>query len=420
MKQFTVSIIGVGARGGAAYGEYIHESNQKFRITALCDIAPSKLKKWGDKFGVPEEERYSTEEEFFQTKRSDLLLIAVLDADHVRIAKRALSLGYHILLEKPISGDKEELYELLAEAKKTDRIVMVCHVLRYTVAFRKMKQLLDEGAIGKLVAVDALEQIAYWHFAHSYVRGNWRVAAETTPSIMAKCCHDLDLLQYFAGSRCISVSSVGSLNYFNPENAPKGHGERCLSCAANEGCPYDAKAFYLNRWKRNGCPSDAWPFHVLSDEPTTEEVLLRALENGPYGECVFLGKNDVADNQTVIAAFENGVNATLRMMAFTAGGGRKYCLYGSHGEIEYNEEAETILLKPFGKEIQTIRITDLTDNLKGHGGGDYGMIDSLYLVLCGENAADTSIANSVESHLMAIAAEESRLQGGVKILIRHE
>ena len=139
-------------------------------------------------------------------------------------------MGYDVLLEKPITDKEEECRSLLAAQKKYGGKVLVCHVLRYAGAFRKVEELLKAGAVGRLVEIQALEQVAYWHQAHSYVRGNWRRSEDTSPMILAKCCHDLDLLQYYAGARCKSVSSMGDLTYFTSKNAPEGAAKRCLEC----------------------------------------------------------------------------------------------------------------------------------------------------------------------------------------------
>ena len=416
MKQpvFTVSIIGVGARGGEAYGRYISTLTNKFKIVSLCDPNSERLKKYGAAFSVPESGRFLDEDEFFRKKRSDVLLVCTLDKMHVRMAERGLALGYDILLEKPITDDATELAALVESAKKCGRTVMVCHVLRYTVAMRKLKELLDAGEIGRLVSIDQTENVGSWHAAHSYVRGNWRRSEDTSPMIMAKCCHDLDLLQYFAGAHCKSLSSMGSLFYFKKENRPDGSAERCVNCRLMETCPYSAKKVYIDLWKELGCPENAWPMNVVTDElPLTEEKILNALTSSPYGRCVFACDNNVVDNQTIIMQFENGITATLKMEAFVKYGGRNIRFFGSDGELEFNGHEDKIYLRKYFGENQEWKLTDLTNDLEGHGGGDHRMIDALYEILAdGKRDADTSIEHSAESHYMAIAAEESRLLGG--------
>ena len=338
---------------------------------------------------------------------------------HVRMAKKALLLGYDIVLEKPISDDSQELRELSELARETGRKIMVCHVLRYTVTMRKLKEVLNSGAIGKLISIDHTENVVFWHEAHSYVRGNWRNRALSTPMIMAKCCHDLDLLQDFVGSKCRAVSSMGSLAYFKPEFKPNGSADRCVNCKYVESCSYSAKKVYIEMWKNVGCPANQFPFSLITDVyPTTETALQEAITDGPYGRCVFACDNDVVDNQTVIMQFENGITATLKMEAFVKDGGRDIRFFGTEGELVLNEgKGEIILKKYFGADT-VWKINELTDDLEGHGGGDHRMIDELYDVMTGATPkVATSIDESIESHYMALAAEESRLNGGALVEI---
>ncbi len=422
-KIITVSIIGVGARGAEAYGRYIYESKDRFKITSLCEPNEYRLKKYGDIFEIAEEDRFTNEEEFFKKKRSDVLLIATMDRLHVRQAMVALELGYDILLEKPISNEPEELRMLVAKAKEKGRMVMVCHVLRYTVMISKIKELLDNGAIGRLISMDQTENVCYWHQAHSFVRGNWRNSDETSPMIMQKCCHDLDLIQYFIGDRCRSVSSMGSLAYFKPENKPEGSADRCIYCKYKDECKYSAKRIYLDGWKECG-GGDTFPYTIITDVlPLTEEALVTALKESVYGRCVYSCDNNVVDNQTVIMQFENGVTATLKMEGFTARGGRDFRFFGTEGEIELCEIEDRLVLRRFMEEPKVWKISELVDDLGGqgaggHGGGDYRMIDTLYNIYFGDKLnASSSIERSVESHYMALAAEKSRVNGGKLIEI---
>ncbi len=413
-KIVTVSIIGLGGRGGEAYGRYLVEQKEKFQITNVCDINPVRLQKYGDLFGVEAQNRFDDEDAFFAEKRSDVLFVTTQDQLHIRMAKRALNLGYDLVLEKPISDKAEELRELSELAHKTGRKIMVCHVLRYTVMMRKLKEVLNSGAIGRLISIDHTENVVFWHEAHSYVRGNWRNRGQATPMIMAKCCHDLDLIQDFVGSECRSVASMGSLAYFKAENKPQGATDRCINCPYIDSCVYSAKKVYIDMWKDAGKPANRFPFSLVSDAyPTTEEALYKAIETNMYGRCVFACDNDVVDNQTVIMQFENGVTATLKMEAFVKDGGRDIRFFGTEGELDLREGEDTITLKKYFGENTIWKISELTDDLEGHGGGDHRMIDELYDIMTGKTPeVATSIDESIESHYMALAAEESRLNGG--------
>ncbi len=418
-KIVTVSIIGLGGRGGEAYGRYIQKLSDKFKITHVCDVNLVRLTKYGELFDVCKENRFDTEEKMFEKKWSDVLFITTQDRMHVRMAKKALQLGYDIVLEKPISDNVEELRELSNLAHETGRKIMVCHVLRYTVMMRKLKEILKSGAIGRLVSIDHTENVVYWHEAHSYVRGNWRNTDVAVPMIMAKCCHDLDLIQDFVGSRCKAVSSMGSLFYFKPENRPEGSADRCVNCKYVDTCTYSAKKIYVEMWHNVGEPENLFPFNLITDAyPTTEEALYKSITESPYGRCVFACDNNVVDNQTTIMQFENGITATLKMEAFVKDGGRDIRFFGTEGELELNESKNTITLKRYFGDNTVWKITDLTEDLEGHGGGDHRMIDELYDIMVGEKSTvATSIDESIESHYMALAAEESRKNGGKLVKI---
>ena len=310
MKIFSAAILGCGNRGAESYGTLMNARKDQFKITALCDVCSDKLKKYSERFDVPPEACFTDEKEFFQEKRADLLILATMDADHVRQCLKALELGYDVLLEKPITQKRDECEQLLAAQKKYGGKVLVCHVLRYAPAYLKVDELINEGAIGRLVTIQALEQVIYWHQAHSFVRGNWRNGEETAPMILAKCCHDLDLLQFYAKSPCKSVSSMGELTYFTPENAPEGAAKRCTDCEYIETCPYSAKRIYVDTWLAEGKQATVFPHNQITTAyPLTEEAIYEAIRTGIYGRCVYHCDNDVVDHQITAMTFENGVKA---------------------------------------------------------------------------------------------------------------
>ena len=418
-KIYTVAIIGVGARGAFAYGDKIHKASDRFKIVAICDINEERLHRMGERFNVPVEQRFNTDTEFFKEKRADMVLIATPDTAHYGHALSAFKLGYDVMCEKPLSDNREKCLEMLNAQKASGKKALVCHVLRYAPAFVKTFELLHSGAIGKLIAINALERVAYWHQAHSYVRGNWRNTDVAAPMILAKCCHDLDLLQYYAESKCVSVSSVGDLVHFKAENAPEGATSHCVNCPHKETCPYSAYLLYYKKWQAMGCPENTWPANVLVAPPLTEEKLLAHLAEGSYGRCVYRCDNNVVDHQLTTMTFENGVKATLTMTAYTADGGRRYHFHGTMGELILEEAENRIIVHKYGKEAEIIDTKSLIEGGYGHGGGDQGLVNQLYSILSGENAAATSFEASVESHLMGICAEESRLAGG-KLVYLHE
>ena len=296
----------------------------------------------------------------------------------------------------------------------------MCHVLRYTPFYQKIKEIIESGTIGDVVSIQAMESVLWWHQAHSYVRGNWRSSEETSPMILAKCCHDLDLLLWLSGKRCKQVSSFGSLKVFKSENAPEGSAEYCVNCSVREGCPYDAEKIYLYN-ERTGVArgNNQWPCDVLTLEPTVETVR-RAIEKGPYGRCVYHCDNNVVDHQVVIMEMEDSSTADLTMCAFTAGS-RSIDVMGTLGEIKGNLDENYIKVLPFGEKPIKYHAEDLLDGISmeydpyGHGGGDKRLIRDLINLIKenGETSSSlTTLERSLESHYAALAAEESRVLSG--------
>ena len=410
-KKFKVAVVGCGSRG-LTYTTNMFEKSDKYEIVSLCDINPAQIEKMKSVLPLNNVSEFVEPEEFFKEKRADLVVIASPDRVHVPQALKALELGYDILLEKPISDNREELASLIEAQKKYGGKIIICHVLRYAPAFVKCGELLKSGVIGKLYAIDANERVAYWHWAQAYVKGMWANMEISHPSILAKCCHDLDILVGYADSECDTLSSIGELGFFKAENAPEGAADRCFECKYKDTCAYSAKRIYIDAWHENGEPEFEWPFNKISlIKPTVEENLVEGIKTHDFGKCAFKQKVDMIDHQMVQMTFKNGIRASLKMM-YASSSGRRITFYGTYGEIILDERMDEIHVLPFGGVNQIIKISSLIKGSVGHGGGDGKIVDELYDMLVGESDVKTSLAKSVECHLMGIAAEESRKMGG--------
>ncbi|MBQ4616894.1 MAG: Gfo/Idh/MocA family oxidoreductase [Clostridia bacterium] len=411
MKQFTVAIIGVGSRGGETYAMYQKKFPERMKIVAIAEPREDHRELAKRLWDLTDEQCYVDADSLLaQPKLADVCIIATPDDTHVAIALKALDLGYHLLLEKPISPSKEEVIALREKVNETGLTVAVCHVLRYTVFYSELRRVLQSGAIGELVNFQAIEQVGYWHQAHSFVRGNWRTG---TPMILQKCCHDMDILLFLIGKRCLRLSSFGGLYEFRADRAPEGAALRCMDgCACKDDCPYDAEKIYITNTATGIANGQTYPTEVLVTEPTVERVY-EAIKTGPYGRCVYHCDNDVVDHQTINMEFEDGVTGVFTMSGLTEFPCRQIKLMGTRGQIDANMDTGLIHVTPHGKPMYTIDVHDLTDDFDGHGGGDHLMMSGLFDAIEGTcTDLRTDINVSVESHLMCFAAEESRLNGG--------
>lgn len=417
----TIAIAGVGSRGKNAYGFELLNMKDRAKVVAVADIDPERLALAGDAHGVPQDMRFASAEEMLaMPKLADAMLICTQDRQHVPHAVAALEKGYDIMMEKPISPKLEDLQMITRVAREKGRRVIVCHVLRYTPFFQTIKRTIDSGMLGKVVSIQALENVRYWHQAHSFVRGNWRREEDTSPMILAKCCHDLDYFVWLCGKKCERVSSYGSLMYFKESNAPEGAALRCTQgCKAKADCPYDAEKIYLTN-KETGILNGnvEWPIDVLAENPT-EEKIHNAIETGPYGRCVFHCDNDVVDHQVVNMQMEDGASLSLTMSAFTSIGGRTIKVMGTLGDLWGDMHENRIRICAFGQEPQIIDLGREEKDFAGHGGGDHLLMEQFIDLMQGKepDSTVTTLETSVESHLVALAAERSRLENGASIEI---
>ena len=406
MKKITVAIVGAGARGMHAYAPYLKENPELGEVVAVAE--PHELRRdiCKKEYNINDVNVFETWEDLLDKDRlADAIIIANNDESHYEPTKLALEKGYHILLEKPMSNKLEDIVRLGELAKEfPNQVFMICHVLRYTTFFSKLKEIVNSKELGELVSIQHNENIGYWHFAHSFTRGNWRNSNETSPLILAKSCHDMDILLWLTNKKCISVSSFGYLTHMRVKNFKDGMAERCLDCKdeVEKNCPYSAKKLYL---------SEKPIFAKIVHPIPTKENLKEALRNGPYGRCVYKCDNNVVDHMVTILEFEDEVTATFNLSAFTEECNRTIKLMFTHGEVGGNHVKNTIEVKRFKKYGQnTIETITPEEVVGGHGGGDHGIMED-FVKLVSENGGEgkTSATKSVESHIMAFAAEHSRL-----------
>lgn len=406
MKPVTLIVAGAGNRG-TVYSQYAVQHPDKAKVVSVADPRDFYRERQAKSHAIPAKNVFCDWREMAARERfADAVVIATQDRMHRECVEAFAAKGYHILLEKPMAPDEASCRAILTAAKAGGALFAVCHVMRYTDYTQKLKELLDAGAVGDVVSIQLLEPVGFWHQAHSFVRGNWRNEAQSSSMLLAKSCHDLDWIRYLIGTRCLRVSSFGSLKHFRREERPAGAGERCVDCRVEASCPYSAVKIYLGR-ARSG--HTGWPVAVITPEPT-EASVLEAIRTGPYGRCVYACDNDVVDNQVVNMEFEGGRTASFTMTAFTEKRDREVRIFGTRGEINGDGELLDVydFLTDSHREIDT-RATD-AGALTGHGGGDYGLMRCFVeAVATGDGSRILSgPEESLQTHLTVFAAERSR------------
>ena len=406
-KPITAITLGAGSRGNV-YGNYGIQFPKELNIIGVAEPITLRNERYTEKHNIPEENRFITWEHVFnRPKFADAIIISTPDNLHYGPCMKALEMGYDILLEKPIAPTEEECRAILALAKKTGRIVAVCHVLRYAPYFIKLKEMIDSGVIGELISIQHFEPIEHIHMSHSYVRGNWHNSKETTPIILAKSCHDLDILRWLVGEPCKSISAFGGLKWFKESNAPSGSTNRCTDgCAVEATCPYSALKIYHRDRQRT------YVFDLPEDKSAHGEFILEQLKTTNYGRCVYKMDNDQPDHYVTSMEFENEVTANFSMEAFTSYHGRRTRIMGSLGDItgdmDHFIHTDFLTNKATKWDITVEDVGDYKNS--GHGGGDWALVTDWVKAVKKQDASllTSTIDASVESHIIGFSAEKSR------------
>ncbi len=412
MKKLKVILIGGGDRG-MRYTNLMKELPEKYQVIAVAEPLENRREFVKEKHSIPDNMCFSDWKPLLEMgKIADLCVIATMDRDHFAPAMKAIELGYDILLEKPMAPTQKECTILSKAAEEKGVRVVICTVLRYSGVFNCLKRIIDDGKIGKVMSINHEECVGIVHQSHSFVRGNWGNIARSSQMLLQKSCHDIDIIQWLLGKKCKKVQSFGTLSYFTRENAPEGSPERCHEgCPHADTCAFNAVKLYYDD-KENGWFRGAATKHVYH----TDELVEKALHETLYGKCVFKCDNDVVDHQTVNMLFEDDTTVTFTMNAFNAGG-RFMHIMGTKGEIRAALDSQSPI-KVYYFSTQSDEYFDIsgTDGVNGgHGGGDEGIVATLYHYLT-DNYNGKSIPTIEESyynHSIVFAAEKSRKENTV-------
>lgn len=404
----TVAIIGAGDRG-SRYARILTEQAWG-TVVGVAEPVDERRLDLATGAAVPPDGQFLDWRDMLSRPRfADAIVVSTRDDRHHEPTIAALEAGYYVLVEKPMATTEDQATEMVRTAQRTGRILAVCHVLRYTAYTEALRELIDAGTIGDIVSVEHLEPVGWWHHAHSYVRGNWRRADESTFMLMAKSVHDIDWLSSIVGRQAVRVSSFGSLQHFRPENRPAGAADRCLDCAVEPSCPYSAPRLYLSCLKEH--QPNRWPLSVVTSARTADGVLT-ALRGGPYGRCVYDCDNDVVDHQVVSIEYQGGATAAFTMIAFSPHMFRRTRIFGSQGYLEGDGVSIRVTDFRHGEEHRIdLAAAGGPGADDGHGGGDEGLIRAFTEAIRSGDPERylTPVSDSLDSHRLTWAAERARL-----------
>lgn len=415
--ELEAVIIGAGARGNRVFAELMTTESTGWRVSAVVEPDEGRREAFRRRHGIPEDRAFVSLDALLAGPRAgDVAFICTPDVTHYSICAAVSSAGYDVLLEKPIATSLPDCLALLDVQQTHGNRIFVAHVLRYSPFFRTVKEVVASRRHGLVRNIRLTENVGHWHFAHSYVRGNWRRRDETAPIVLTKSSHDLDLIAWLMEEdRPAFVSSFGSLEYFTARNAPPGSAERCVECPLQDSCLYSATRFYVH--DRPG-----WPYEVVAAVPPDAdptEARRAAIETGPYGRCVWKLDNDVCDNQVVNVQFESGIHASFGLYGLTADNTRRITVLMDDAELVGDLHRGQLAIFDFTGRKDDVRSRRVPVPLAEdhHGGGDVALLRTLHehLTTGAHREVMTSLQGSIASHVLAFLADESRRKGGAPL-----
>jgi predicted dehydrogenase len=440
----TAAVIGLGERGANVYGAYASTHQDRLKIVACAEPNPERRQRFARQHGIPAERVFASGADFFNAqKMADAVFICTMDRQHEEQAMKALRLGYHVLLEKPIAVTEEGCRTVVREALRCQRVLSIGFVLRYSPLFATVKEIIDAGTLGDLVAIRSSENMGTWVFGHSFVRGNWGNSARSSSLIVQKGCHDFDILCWLVGSPPELISCTASPPWLTKEHMPPGAPPRCT-----DGCPHAATCLYeAVRFYRDGIPMmrdiarsenvfvrvlgraamhyprlvralfpparafnvvpwRQWPVTQLGED-LSEEGILRALREGPYGRCVYQCDNDQPAACAANIRFANGVTATYMLHGMSYRDGRELRVDGTKASLNavfYNTRFRIQIHDHATGKTRTIK---LPLEYTAGGGGDERIVPAFLDTVAGKGPSRTDAPEALWSHLMCFAAERS-------------
>ncbi|MBI5725878.1 MAG: Gfo/Idh/MocA family oxidoreductase [Planctomycetes bacterium] len=420
----TAVIVGAGHRA-LLYAGYAKNHPDRLKIVGVADPSGVRREAAAREFGLLPDQCFSTAGELAAgPKRADAVINGTMDNQHVPTTLPLLDAGYDVLLEKPFAVSIDEIRALAQAVRKTGRKVMICHVLRYAPFYVEIRSRVAGGQIGEVVNIQTTEHVSYHHMAVGFIRGKWRKKDDCgSPMLLAKCCHDLDLVAWMkSGIHPSRAGSFGGLTQFKSEKAPDGSGRRCMvDCTIEGQCPYSARKHYI---ERNWWNFYSWESleHVKSLTDEAKRESLRT--DNPFGRCVWRCDNDVVDHQSVVVEFADGCTATHNMVGGVAMPSRSMHLIGTAGEIYGSLETSRFAVRRLNPDVQcgyseeTVDLNvqgDMHGMRGGHGGGDLLLVRDFVDFLQGSppSISCTTIDDSISGHLIALCAEQARLNNTI-------
>jgi len=366
-KMIGVAVIAAGNRSRYVVKNLLRDG-ETVQIKAVYDpdkkLAADTAKFWAQ----PDIRVCETYQDAIATPGVEWVMIFSPNAFHKEHILAAFSAGKHVFAEKPLATKIEDCQAIFNAHQKAGVQFATGFVLRYAPIYRKTKELIDGGKIGKILSVDANENITPDH--GGYIMTNWRRYTKFAgPHILEKCCHDLDLINWFTGSIPTRVAAFGGLDFFVPANKK-----------------------YMAQFKAK----DGSPIFTKWGDPHREP-------------CPFQAEKDLMDNLVAIMEFRNNVRVQFQATMSNAIPERRMYFSGTEGTLVVELYTSRIQVKRVDEEAVQVYKFDGD----GHGGGDDYIMKELYDTMINGVAPKCSGNEGLESAVSALAIDQAARENRV-------
>lgn len=362
--KIGLGLIGSGRRLRSVVKLLLQEGGERLKVVAVYDPDPISIEETREDFG--EVRVCGSEAELLECAEVGWVFIGSFNNRHAAQAVAALRAGKDVFCEKPLATTLGDGVAVRKAVEETGRVFAFGLVLRYSPHYRKLKSLVEEGAIGRIVSFEFNETLSFFH--GGYIFGNWRRQKELAGShMLEKCCHDLDLANWITGSLPVKAASLGGRDFFGPENAARAAG---LAPGTNGREAYRV-------WDDN------------------------------HGVDPFSPGAEINDNQVVILQYANGVRGTFHTNCNTALPERRFYLCGTTGTLRGDAMTGRIELRRIGHDTEAEYFDSNQDAMPGHAGGDEVMAKGLAATLLKGEAPMATVEDGIRACVAAFGIDQA-------------
>ncbi|WP_454191271.1 Gfo/Idh/MocA family protein [Paenibacillus sp. Marseille-Q7038] len=412
------AICGVSGRALGQFAKPIHELfSHNSEVVALLDTDPARFEAYRSQFPQHTDVAVYGASDFgamVHDTKPDCIIVAGRDDTHVRYIIAALEQDIDVITEKPMATTGADARRILdAEAVSRGKVIVTFNY-RYMPIHMRIKEMIEEGKVGRVTSIDLNWYIDTYHGSSYFKRWN-RERAFSGGLSVHKSSHHFDLVQWWINQKPVEVFAYGALNYYGAEgewNPAQEDGRHCLTCSVSKDCAY------YSRWTPRSSQIRVPDDHL--------NLLSADQKDFPYtsyrpDQCIFDSSITIEDTYTATVKYNGGALMSYSVNFSLPYEGYRLAVNGTKGRLEtleYHMPART----PFPTPVQTIDYFPLFGSKEtihvvhregGHGGGDPLLLEDFFLgedqnrpyqILSGATdgaysvAAGEAVWRSVEEH----------------------